>query len=151
MSLKDTLSKEIISATKSGDKIRLETIRGLRALLFEKEIEKRPNPITSDDEMGVLISSAKKRKESIEMYEKGGRIELAEKEKSELKIIEEFLPKQLRPDEVEAIIKRIVFESGANSLKDFGKVMPNVMKELKGKADGKLISDTVKKLLGGEL
>ncbi|MDP2209378.1 MAG: GatB/YqeY domain-containing protein [Bacteroidota bacterium] len=149
MSLKDTLSKEIINATKAGDKIRLETIRGLRAILLEKEIEKRPNPITSDDEMGVLISSAKKRKESIEMYEKGGRIELAEKEKSELKIIEEFLPKQLTPDEVEAIIKRIVFESGANSQKDFGKVMPNVMKELKGKADGKLISDTVKKLLGG--
>ncbi len=149
MSLKDTLSKEIINATKAGDKIRLETIRGLRAILLEKEIEKRPSPITPDDEMGVLISSAKKRKESIEMYEKGERIELAEKEKSELKIIEEFLPKQLTPDEVEAIIKRIVSESGANSQKDFGKVMPNVMKELKGKADGKLISDTVKKLLGG--
>ncbi|MDI6804544.1 MAG: GatB/YqeY domain-containing protein [Bacteroidota bacterium] len=149
MNLKDTLSKEIINATKVSDKIRLETVRGLRAILLEKEIEKRPNPITSDDEMGVLISSAKKRKESIEMYEKGGRIELAEKEKSELKIIEEFLPKQLTLDEVEAIIKRIVFESGANSQKDFGKVMPDVMKELKGKADGKIISDTVKKLLGG--
>lgn len=149
MSLKDTLSKEIINATKAGDKIRLETIRGLRAILLEKEIEKRPNPITPDDEMGVLISSAKKRKESIEMYEKGGRTELAEKEKSELNIIEEFLPKQLRPDEVEAIINRIVSETGASSQKDFGKVMPFVMKELKGKADGKFISDTVKKLLGG--
>lgn len=149
MSLKDIFSKEIINATKAGDKIRLETIRGLRAILLEKEIEKRPNPITLDDEMGVLISSAKKRKESIEMYEKGGRTELAEKEKSELKIIEEFLPKQLTTDEVEAIIKRIISESGASSQKEFGKVMPKVMKELKGKADGKLISDTVKKLLGG--
>lgn len=149
MGLKEILSKEIINATKTGNKIRLETIRGLRAILLEKEIEKRPNPITPDDEMGVLISSAKKRKESIEMYEKGGRTELAEKEKSELNIIEEFLPKQLTADEVETIIKRIVSESGANSQKDFGKVMPLVMKELKGKADGKLISDTVKKLLGG--
>lgn len=149
MSLKDTLSKEIINATKAGDKIRLETIRGLRAILLEKEIEKRPNLITSDDEMGVLISSAKKRKESIEMYEKGGRVELAEKEKRELKIIEEFLPKQLTADEVETIVRRIISESGASSQKDFGKVMPNVMKEIKGKADGKLISDTVKKLLGG--
>lgn len=149
MSLKDTLSKEIVTATKAGDKIRLETIRGLRATLLEKEIEKRPNPISPDDEMGVLISAAKKRKESIEMYEKGGRTELAEKEKSELKIIEEFLPKQLTADEIEKTIARIVTETGANSQIDFGKVMPLVMKDLKGKADGKLISDTVKKLLGG--
>ncbi len=149
MTLKDSLSKEIINATKVGDKIRLETVRGLRALLLEKEIEKRPNPLTSDDEMGVLISSAKKRKESIEMYEKGGRPELAEKERNELKIIEEFLPKQLTTQEIESIIIRIIHHSGASSQKDFGKVMPLVMKELKGKADGKLISETVKKLLGG--
>lgn len=147
MNLKETLSKEIISATKAGDKIRLETIRGLRASLLEKEIEKRPNPIAPDDEMGVLISSAKKHKESIEMFEKGGRTELAEKERNELKIIEEFLPKQLSYEEVELIIRNIIKDSGATSHKDFGKVMPLVMKELKGKADGKFISETVKIIL----
>ncbi len=149
MNLKDTLSKEIINATKTGDKIRLETIRGLRASLLEKEIEKRPNTITQDDEIGVLISSAKKHKEAIEMYEKGGRTELAEKEKSELKIIEEFLPKQLSAEEVKLIIQNIIKNSGATSQTDFGKVMPLVMKELKGKADGKFIAEIVKNNLGG--
>lgn len=149
MSLKEIFSQEIIKSTKSGDKLRLETIRSLRAFLLEKEIEKRPNPLTADDEIGIVISAAKKRKESIESFEKGGRTELAEKEKAELKIIEEFLPKQLSPEEVELIIRNIIKDSGATSHTDFGKVMPLVMMELKGKADGKFISETVKKILAG--
>jgi len=147
MGLKETLSSDIIKATKSGEKIRLETVRTLRAQLLEKEISKRPNPLTSEEEIGVLSSAAKKRKESIELFEKAGRIDLAEKEKDELKIIEEYLPRQLASDEIGIIITKIIKDSGANSVKDFGKIMPLVMKELKGKADGKLITEIVKQSL----
>jgi uncharacterized protein len=149
MSLKETLSSDIIKATKAGDKIRLETVRTLRAQLLEKEIEKRPNLLAPEEEISVLISAAKKRKESIEVYEKAGRLDLAEKEKSELKIIEEYLPKQLTPEEIDSAVQKIVKDADAVSPKDFGKVMPLVMKELKGKADGKLISEAVKKILEG--
>jgi uncharacterized protein len=147
MGLKETLSGDIIRATKSGEKIRLETVRTLRAQLLEKEISKRPNLLTPEEEVGVLISAAKKRKESIELYEKAGRTDLSDKEKCELKIIEEYLPKQLKAEEIETIVTKILKNVGANSPKDFGKVMPLVMKELKGKADGKLITEIVKKSL----
>lgn len=144
MGLKEILSSDIIKAMKSGDKIRLETVRTLRALLLEKEIEKRPNTVTPEEELGALISAAKKRKESIELYEKAGRQDLANKEKSELEIIQQYLPKQITSEEIAAVVKKILNDAGATSLKDFGKVMPLVMKELKGKADGKLITDIVK-------
>ncbi|MDI6779676.1 MAG: GatB/YqeY domain-containing protein [Bacteroidota bacterium] len=147
MGLKEKLSSEIVKATKEGDKVRLQTIRTLRAQLLEKEIEKRPNQLTPEEELGVLTSAAKKRKESIELFEKGGRQDLTDNEKRELIIIEEYLPKQLSNEEVEQIINRIIKESGISSAKDFGKVMPLVMKELKGKADGKFISESVKKFL----
>ncbi|MBA4320932.1 MAG: glutamyl-tRNA amidotransferase [Flavobacterium sp.] len=147
MGLKEILSGDIIKAMKSGDKIRLETVRTLRALFLEKEIEKRPNTLTPEEELGTLTSAAKKRKESIELYEKAGRQDLAEKEKSELKIIQEYLPKQLTSEEIAVIVKKILNEAGATSPKDFGKLMPLVMKELKGKADGKLITDIVKNSL----
>lgn len=147
MGLKEKLSSEIVKATKEGDKVRLQTIRTLRAQLLEKEIEKRPNQLTPEEELGVLTSAAKKRKESIELFEKGGRQDLTDNEKRELIIIEEYLPKQLSNEEVEQIINRIIKESGISSAKDFGKVMTLVMKELKGKADGKFISESVKKFL----
>ncbi len=149
MSLKEKFSQEIIKSTKSGERLRLETIRSLRALLLEKEIAKRPNPLTAEDEIGIVISAAKKRKESIEMYEKGSRVDLAEKEKAELLVIEEFLPKQLSASEIELIVRKIMNESGISSMSDFGKLMPLIMKELKGKGDGKLITEIVKKLLAG--
>ncbi|RCK77291.1 MAG: Transamidase GatB domain protein [Ignavibacteriae bacterium] len=148
MALKDILSQEISKAMKSGDKVRLETIRSLRAALQEKEIAKRPDKLTEDDELNVLTNAAKRRKESIELFEKGGRSDLAEKEKAELRIIEEFLPKQLSESELIPILKNIILTMNANSPKDFGKVMSVASKELKGKVDGKTLSEYVKKLLG---
>lgn len=148
MALKDILSQEISKAMKSGDKLRLETIRSLRAALQEKEIAKRPDKLTEDDELNVLTNAAKRRKESIELFEKGGRSDLAEKEKAELRIIEEFLPKQLSESELIPILKNIILTMNANSPKDFGKVMSVASKELKGKVDGKTLSEYVKKLLG---
>jgi|WetSurMetagenome_2_1015567.scaffolds.fasta_scaffold39103_4 uncharacterized protein len=150
MALKDTISQDLKNAMKSGEKLRLETLRTIRAALMEKEIEKRGsgNPMSPEDELGVLTTAAKKRKESIEQFQNGGRPELAEQERQELAIIQEYLPKQLSQEEVEKAVRDIVSQIGAAGPGDFGKVMPQVMKQLKGKADGRLIQETVKKLLG---
>ena len=150
MTLKDRISEDLKTAMKSGDKLRLETLRTLRAALMEREIEKRGGGpgMTPDDEVGVLTSAAKKRKESIESFAKGGRQDLVDQETKELEIIREYLPKQLTPEEVEQVITTIMAETGSSTAADFGKVMPAVMKELKGKVDGRLVQELVKKKLG---
>jgi hypothetical protein len=149
MTLIDKISEDLKVAMKSGDKLRLETLRTIKAGFLEKQVEKRPNGgISNEDEISVLISAAKKRKESIEIFRNAGRNDLADQEEKELGIIQEYLPKQLSSVEIEEIVRNKINEIGAVGAKDFGKVMPNVMKELKGKADGKLVQETVKKLLG---
>jgi uncharacterized protein len=149
MPLLEKISDEMKKALKSGEKLRLETLRMIRAGLLEKQVEKRPSGgMTEEDEIAVLISASKKRKESIEIYRKVGREDLAAQEEKELAIIQEYLPKQISNEEIEAFIKKIITEASATSQKDFGKVMPLVMKELKGKADGRVIQELVKKLLG---
>jgi uncharacterized protein len=149
MGLIDQIAEDLKKAMKAGDKIRLETLRTVRAGLLEKQVEKRPTGgMTPEDEMSVLISASKKRKESVEVFRNAGRNDLADQEQKELEIIQEYLPKQLSPNEIEDVVKGKIAEVGATSGKDFGKVMPAVMKELKGKADGKLIQETVKRLLG---
>jgi hypothetical protein len=146
MALKDTISEDLKAAMKSGDKLRLETLRTLRAALMEKEIALRGEgkQVTPDDEVATLNSAAKKRRESIEQFQAAGRMELVEQETAELKIIQEYLPKQLGEDEVKSVIEQIVMATGASSPSDFGKVMPQVMKQLKGKADGRMIQELVK-------
>ena len=149
MMLIDKISEDLKSAMKSGDKLRVETLRTLRAGLLEKQVEKRPSGgMNADDEMTVLISASKKRKEAIDIYRQNARGDLADQEEKELNIIQEYLPKQLSASEIENVVKKAITEVGANGAKDFGKVMPVVMKELKGKADGKLIQETVKRSLG---
>ncbi len=150
MPLKEKISEEIKVAMKSGDKTRLETLRTLRAVLMEKEIELRGTgkQMSTEDEISTLVSAAKKRKESIEQFQAAGRTELVEQEAAELRIIEEYLPKQLGEEDIAKVIESVVAATGASSAADFGKVMPVVMKELKGKADGKLIQQLVKKRLG---
>jgi len=149
MTLLDKISEDLKAAMKSGDKIRLETLRTVRAALLEKQVERRPHGgMTPEDEISVLISSSKKRKESISIFRENKREDLATQEEKELAIIEEYLPKQLSSVEIQDVVKRIVQSAGASSGKDFGKVMLLVMKELRGKADGKLIQETVKQVLG---
>jgi uncharacterized protein len=143
----EQISKDINSAMKAGDKLRTETLRMIRAQIIEFNKRGLNREITPDEELSILTSAAKKRKEAIEEFSKAGRTEMAEKEQSELNIIQEYLPKQLTKEEIYEIVKKIVADSGATSQKDFGKVMPLTMKELKGKADGKLIQDIVKELL----
>ena len=98
-------------------------------------------------ELKILNSAAKQRKDAIEMYKQAGRVESAEKEESELKIIQEFLPKQLSVEEVTAIIKNIMTANNIADMKDMGKLMGAAMKELKGKADGSVVQKIVKELL----
>ncbi len=149
MPLLEKMSEEIKAAMKSGDRTRLETLRSIRAGLLEKQVEKRPlGGMTEEDEIAVLVSAAKKRNESITIFRANGREDLATQEERELKIIEEYLPKRMSGAEVEQTLRRIVAETGAASPKDFGRVMGAAMKELKGKADGKIIQETVRQLLG---
>ncbi len=133
---------------KSGDILRRETLRTVRATLIELDKRGVNREPTEEEELQVIIGAVKKRKEAIEQYEKAGRKDLVEQETKELAIINEYLPKQLTSEEVESHIREVIGRVGANSAKDFGKVMPVVMKELKGKAEGKLIQETVKRLLG---
>ncbi len=149
MALLEKISEDMKIAMKSGDKLRLETLRTIRAGLLEKQVEKRPSGgMSADDEVAVLLAASKKRKEAIEIYRTNGRNDLADQEEKELGVIQEYLPEQLTPEEIESVVKKTVAEVGASSPKDFGRVMSAAMKELKGKADGKVIQEIVKKALG---
>ena len=149
MALLEKISDDMKVALKSGKKLRLETLRMIRAGLLEKQVEKRPSgDMTGEDEVAVLIAAAKKRKEAVTIYREKGREDLARTEEEELGIIQEYLPKQLTAAEIEELVKKTISASGAATAKDFGKVMPLVMKELKGRADGKLVQEIVKRTLG---
>jgi uncharacterized protein len=148
MTLTEKINEDLKSAMKSGDSVKLNTIRSIRAQLIDLSKRGTGTNITPEEEIGVLLSGAKKRKEAIEMYEKAARNDLADQEKRELDIINGYLPRQMGREEVEAIVKRIITEVGASSSKDFGKVMPAAMKELKGKIDGKVVQEVVKQQLG---
>ncbi|MGD0339371.1 MAG: GatB/YqeY domain-containing protein [Bacteroidota bacterium] len=148
MSLKEKISKDLTSAMKSGDVIRRETLRTLRAAFIELDKRGVKREPTEEEELQVIIGATKKRKEAIEQYEKAGRKDLVDQETKELAIINEYLPQQLTLQEVESRIQEIIAQTGASSAKDFGKVMPVAMKELRGKVDGKIIQATVKRFLG---
>ena len=150
MNLRERISEDLKAAMKSGDRIRLETLRTMRAVLLEKEIEKRGagGGITPEDEVATLTTAAKKRKESIELFTRGGRPELAQQEEQELAIIQEYLPRQLSGEEIASLIREAIEQTGAAGPADFSKVMPLVMKQAKGKADGRVVQELVKKALG---
>ena len=148
MNLKDTINRDLKEAMKSGDKIRLETIRSIRALILEFEKSGTGKELTPDEELKMLSTAAKKRKDSVEQFRNGGREDLALKEERELSIINEYLPKQLSEDEIRTEIEKLAAELGAKTKEDFPKLMPAAMKQLKGKADGKTVKSIVEKYLG---
>ena len=141
------INDDLKTAMKSGDKLRLETLRMVRAQIIEFEKKGLDRPMNEDDELSILLLAAKKRNESIEQFKAAGRTELVEKETKELQIISEYLPKQVSREEAEAIIVNILRQSGASSVKEMGKVMPLAVKELKGKIDTRTISEIVKQKL----
>ena len=150
MTLKEQIAEDIKSAMKAKDKIRLETVRSIKKVIIEKEVELRgkgKDSLTTEDEIQLLVQQAKQRKDSIEQYLKAGREDLAEKEQAELAVIQTYLPEQMSDEEVEKVVSEIIAKVGATTAKDFGKVMGAAMKELKGKADGKKIQAIVKEKL----
>jgi len=147
MNLKEKISDNLNKAMKSGDKIRTSTLRSIRALILEFEKSGQNREMNSEDELKMLTTAAKKRKESIEQFRNGGRNELAEKEEAELKIIQEFLPAQLSEDEIFVKIKTIAKEIGAIDKSHFSLLMPKAVLALKGQADGKVIKGIVEKVL----
>jgi uncharacterized protein len=148
MALAETINEDLKAAMKSGDSVKLNTIRSIRAQIIELSKRGTGTGITPEEEITVLLAAAKKRKEAIEMYEKAGRTDLADQEKREFEIISAYLPKQMDREEVVQVVKRIIQEVGAASSKDFSKIMPVAMKELKGKIDGKVVQEVVKQQLG---
>ena len=145
------IKEDLKEALKAGDGFRVGTLRMVLSSLHNKEIEKKGKgqepKLTEEETIEVLMSEAKKRKESIEAYLKGNRSDLADKEKKELEIITIYLPKQLSEEEIKKIVQETIQKIGAQSEKDFGKAMGEVMKELKGKADASLVSQIVKENL----
>ncbi len=150
MTLKETIDAHMKQAMLKREATRLSTLRMIKAKLLEKEVERRTTPggISAADEMQVLTSSAKMRKEAIEEFEKAGRKDLADKERAELEIIQEYLPKQMTREEIAKVVAELATQLDAQTQKDFGKLMSAVMKELKGKADGKIVQELVKERLG---
>jgi uncharacterized protein YqeY len=146
MSLEERLVEEMKQAMKSNDKLKLSTIRMIRSALKNKEIDLRKK-LEDEDIVKVIQAMMRKGEESVEQFETGGRMDLVEKEKSEIEIMKSFLPKPLSQEEILEIIDQSIQETQASSLKDMGKVMKSVMPKIGGKADGKLINQLVKERL----
>ncbi|RKQ63526.1 hypothetical protein C7457_0400 [Thermovibrio guaymasensis] len=146
MSLKERLKEDMKAALKAKDKEKLSVIRMLQALIKNAEIDKR-GELTDEEIISLLQKYAKQRRESIEMYEKGGRQDLVEKEKRELEIVESYLPKQMSEEEIRELVAEVIKEVGASSPKDLGKVMQAVMPKVKGRANGSLVNRVVRELL----
>ncbi|TLU52115.1 MAG: GatB/YqeY domain-containing protein [Chlorobium sp.] len=150
MSLKEKIDLDLKNTMKSGDKDRLNAIRSIRAALLEKEVSIRvggKGVLSDEQEIEVLVSVAKKRRDAIEQFNAGNRPDLAETETLELRVIEEYLPEPVSDDDVRAVVEGVVAKTGASSMKDMGKVMGEAMKALKGKADGTKVQEIVKALL----
>ena len=148
MNLFDQISNDIKNAMLAKDKLRLETLRGIKKEFLEAKTAKGSDGELSDDiAMKILVKMVKQRKDSAQIYIEQNRPELAESELGEAKVIEEYLPKQMTEAELEAELKNIIAEVGATSAKDMGKVMGVASKKLAGRGEGKAISAKVKELL----
>ena len=148
MSLLETLNSDLIVALKKGDKNRAEVIRGLKSDIKYKEIEKR-EPLTEEDVLGVLAAAAKRRRDSIEQFQQGGRSDLVLKEGNELEIITGYLPQQLSDEELQEIVATTLLEIGAKSPADLGKAMKEIMPKVKGRADGNRVRQMIALKLSG--
>jgi uncharacterized protein YqeY len=150
MSLKVKIDAAIKAAMLAKEQSKLLALRSIKSLiLLEETKEGADGQLSEDSELKLLNKAAKQRRDSLEIYKTQGRADLAEKEQAELAVIEEFLPKQLSPEELAEKIKEIIAQVGASGPGDMGKVMGVASKSLAGLSDGKSISETVKRLLAG--
>ena len=146
MTLLKKIQMDMYAAMKSGDKPKSGTLRTTLAKLKDKKIEKQEG-LTEQEEIKVIRTLVKQRKESVELYEKGGRSELASSEKAEIDILNGYLPQMMSTDDIKAIVQSVADEVGATSMADMGKVMPEVMKRGKGLIDGKIAQEFVRETL----
>ena len=148
MILFDQISEDIKTAMKARDKVRLETLRNIKKVFLEAKTAPGANDTLADaDALKIIAKLAKQGKETAKTYSDAGRQDLADAELAQVEVLESYLPKQLSQEEIEAEVKRIIAEVGATSMKEMGKVMGSASKQLAGKADGRVISEIVKKLL----
>ncbi|HXG51331.1 MAG TPA: GatB/YqeY domain-containing protein [candidate division Zixibacteria bacterium] len=148
MGLKAEIQAEMKSAMKRGERVTLDTLRLLLSALHNEEIRTRRE--LSDDEVRRTIASlCKQRTESIEAFRKGGRLDLAAKEESELRVLQRFLPQPLSESELRAAIQASIEEVGAKNIGDLGRVMKQVMPKVAGRSDGKRVNELVREMLGG--
>lgn len=147
MTLQEKLSHEIKAAMIARDADRLGALRMLKSAIGYAQIERKTETLSDADFVAIVQKEVKKRRDSIEQFEAGGRLDLAAKEKIEITALEHFLPKALTPDELEQLVKTVIQETGATSKKDMGTVMKATQGKAAGRADGKTISTLVGKLL----
>ena len=148
MSLFETISEDIKSALKARDKVRLETLRNIKKVFLEAKTAPGANDTLEDAQaLKILQKLGKQGKESAATFQQANRQDLADGELAQVNVIEEYLPKPLTNEEIEAQVKAIIAQTGATSMKEMGKVMGIASKQMAGKADGRVISEVVKKLL----
>ena len=147
MSLQERISQEIKTAMLAKDADRLSALRMLKSTLGYVQIEKKTDSLADADVVAIVQKEVKKRRDSIEQFEKGGRAELAAKEQAEIVVLESFLPKAMPAEELEALVRATIQELGATGKKDMGSVIKAVQAKAAGRADGKTISSLVGKLL----
>ena len=148
MALLEIITEEIKKAMFAKERVRLEALRGIKKELLEAKTAKGAgDELTEETATAILQKMVKQRKDSAEIYTTQHRPDLADPEIEQMKVIQEFLPPQLTADELEAAVKGIIAETGASSMKEMGKVMGSATKQLAGKAEGRAISEMVKKLL----
>ena len=147
MSLELTINDAIKTAMREKDRVALDSLRAVKAQILLLKTEAIGAEVSSEQEIAILQRMIKQRKDSYDQFTAQGRTDLAEVEEAQSKVIEKFLPQQLSAEELELEIKAIISETGAENIKDLGKVMGTASKKLAGKSDGKSISEMVKKLL----
>jgi uncharacterized protein YqeY len=151
MSISEQVQKDMVAAMRSRDELRLSTLRMVKAALKNKEIDKRA-PLDDQESQQILSTLIKQRRDSIEHFTKGGRQELADKEAAEITMIEHYLPKAMGEEQIAEVVKATIAEMGSPGMKEMGTVMKNVMAKLQAtgaRADGKIVSELVKKHLAG--
>jgi uncharacterized protein YqeY len=148
MALREKLDEDLKSAMRAKDSLRMNTVRALKSAIKYREIELM-KPLDDAGILGVMATEIKRRRDSVEQYRAGNRADLADKEESEIKILQEFLPQQLTQEEVEAKVAEAVTRVGAQGPKDMGAVMKALLPEVQGRADGKVVSELVKRRLAG--
>ena len=146
MTLKEKLVSDLYDAMRKGDRTRVDVLRLLRSSIGHEEIE-RKGALDDSDVIDAISRQVRQRRESIEMYRRGNRQDLVDKEEAELGVLQEYLPVQLGPDELEVMARGVVEEVGATSPKDRGRVMGRLMPQVRGKADGAVVNEVVARLL----